>query len=94
MMNADPDPVDPLMKNTDCSPMMDEDGNAIPRSKYLSTYPLQSECDERPNHEGTPTPTLSGASIIKTMNLVFGHSGWGSEVTRERLLVSFRSETS
>ena len=77
------------MKNYDGTIMLDHHGRTIYQSQFLSTHPIRSDCKERVGYAGRKFTYLSGEGVIRTMNLVFGNTGWSSEVIMERLVVSF-----
>lgn len=72
------------MYNHDGTEMLDHHGRIVYRSQYLSTHPLRSDCKERVGYAGRKFVYLSGDGAIRTMNEIFGHTGWSSEVTMEK----------
>ena len=72
------------MRNHDGSIMLDHRGKIVYRSQFLSTHPLRSECRERVVYAGKKLPYVSGEGVIRSMNAVFGHGGWGTELKMER----------
>jgi len=77
-----------VMRNHDGTVMLDHNGHIVHRDKFLSTKPLRKEIKERPGYGGKKFYYLNGECVIRTMNTVFGHTGWSTDVTMERLVVS------
>ena len=75
------------MYNHDGTVMLDHRGNTVYRSQFLSTHPLRTDCKERVGYGGRKLFYLSGEGVIRTMNAVFGHTGWSSEIVSEKLVV-------
>ena len=73
--------------NHDGTVMLDHRGQIVYRNKFLSTNPLKKDCKQRVGYGGSMLHYLSGECVIRTMNAVFGYSGWSTEVTMEKLVV-------
>lgn len=80
------------MYNHDGSVMLDHKSEVLYQSQYLSTHPVRSECKERVGYGGRKLTYVSGDSVIRTMNLVFGHCGWSTEVTSKEIIVNEKDE--
>jgi hypothetical protein len=78
--NAEP------MRNHDGSVMLDESGRVVYRSQFLATHPLRSDCKERMS-DGKALTYITGDSVIRVMNQVFGVEGWTTAITNERQVV-------
>jgi DNA recombination protein Rad52 len=79
--NAEP------MRNHDGSVMLDESGRVVYRSQFLATHPLRSDCKERMS-DGKALTYITGESVIRVMNQVFGVEGWTTAITNERQVSS------
>lgn len=75
------------MRNHDGSPMLDESGRVVYRSQFLATHPLRSDCKERMS-DGMNVTYITGDSVIRVMNQVFGAEGWTTSITNQRELVN------
>jgi hypothetical protein len=81
------DDVSAPMRNHDGSVMLNEHGGIVYRSQFLSTHPLRKDCMERLGWNNKKLTYVTGDGVIRTMNAAFGHSGWSTEITRERQVV-------
>ena len=75
------------MRNHDGSAMLDDCGEVVYRSQYLTTHPLIGDCKERMAPDGMLLTYMTGDGVIRTMNAAFGQDGWTTEITRERQVV-------
>ena len=62
--------------NADGTPLLDHRRNPIPIAKMLSTKPLRSELATRPGPGNKKLTYLSGDSVTRTLNDIFGFDGW------------------
>eukprot|EP00592_Proboscia_alata_P002409 CAMPEP_0194374590 /NCGR_PEP_ID=MMETSP0174-20130528/23029_1 /TAXON_ID=216777 /ORGANISM="Proboscia alata, Strain PI-D3" /LENGTH=655 /DNA_ID=CAMNT_0039154261 /DNA_START=67 /DNA_END=2034 /DNA_ORIENTATION=- len=76
------------MRNYDGSEMLDSNGDVIYRAQFLSSNPLRSDMKDRVGFGGKKMFYMSGDSVIRYMNLIFGHDAWSSEVLSERMVLS------
>uniref|UniRef100_A0A7S2JSB0 Uncharacterized protein n=1 Tax=Leptocylindrus danicus TaxID=163516 RepID=A0A7S2JSB0_9STRA len=80
----DPNQIDPLsveiMRNPDGTPLLDHHDRVIPISKILATKPLKRDLLTRPGPGGKTIAYMSGESVTRTLNEVFGFDGWCLEI--------------
>ena len=62
------------------SPLLDHENKPIPMAKLLATKPLRSELLTRPGPGNRKLTYLSGDSVTRTLNDIFGFDGWCLEV--------------
>ena len=60
--------------------MLDHNQNTITIAKMLSTKPLRGELATRPGPGNRKLTYLSGDSVTRTLNDIFGFDGWCLEV--------------
>ncbi len=66
------------------TPLLDHENNPIPVAKMLATKPIRSELSTRPGPGGKKLTYISGDSVTRTLNDVFGFDGWCLEVKETR----------
>lgn len=62
--------------NPDGTPLLDHNGRTIPVEKLLASKPLRSELATRAGPGGRKLTYMSGDSVTRTLNEVFGFDGW------------------
>ena len=62
------------------TPLLDHNGKTIPIAKMLATKPLRHELMTRPGPGNRKLTYLSGDSVTRTLNDIFGFDGWCLEV--------------
>lgn len=62
--------------NPDGTPLLDHNGRTIPVEKLLGSKPLRSELATRAGPGGRKLTYMSGDSVTRTLNDVFGFDGW------------------
>jgi len=68
------------VQNPDGTALLDHNNNPIPIAKLLATKPLRSELSTRPGPGNRKLTYMSGDSITRTLNDVFGFDGWCLEI--------------
>ena len=74
---------------SDGSVLLDHRGNPVTVDKLLSTKPLRHELNTRVGPGGKKLTYLSGDSVSRTLNDIFGFDGWNldiAKVQREEVL--------
>jgi len=80
------------MRNYDGTEMRDVQSNVVYKSQFLATHPLKTDCKERVGYAGKRFTYVSGDGVIRTMNAIFGHGGWSSQMLMERNILSEKDE--
>ncbi|KAL3797351.1 hypothetical protein HJC23_010477 [Cyclotella cryptica] len=80
------------MLNYDGTEMRDGQSRLVYKSQFLSTHPLKGDCKERVGFGGKKFTYVSGDGVIRTMNAIFGHGGWSSQILSERLVQSEKDD--
>ena len=62
------------------TPLLDHNQKVIPIAKMLATKPLRNELATRPGPGNRKLTYLSGDSVTRTLNDIFGFDGWCLEV--------------
>ena len=73
-----------LVLNPDGTPLLDHDNKTISVAKMLATKPLKAELATRKGPGGKNLTYLSGDSVTRTLNDVFGFDGWSLTVKETR----------
>ena len=74
------------------TPLLDHDNKPVPIAKILSTKPLKSELMTRKGPANRNLTYLSGDSVTRTLNDIFGFDGWCLEVKETRREVCEKDE--
>mmetsp|Transcript_12585 Transcript_12585/g.22070 ORF Transcript_12585/g.22070 Transcript_12585/m.22070 type:complete len:460 (-) Transcript_12585:171-1550(-) len=80
------------MRNYDGTEMRDVQSNIVFKSQFLSTHPVKTDCKERVGYGGKKFTYVSGDGVIRTMNAIFGHGGWSTQITMERNVLCEQDE--
>ena len=80
-----------LMRNPDGTLMMDHNNRTVSIEKILATKPLKSELSTRPGPGNRKLTYMSGDSVTRTLNDIFGFDGWCLEIKNTRREVSDNS---
>lgn len=73
-----------FVRNPDGTPLLDHENKPITIAKMLATKPLKSELHSRPGPGNRKLTYLSGDSVTRTLNDIFGFDGWCLEVKETR----------
>jgi hypothetical protein len=78
--------------NPDGTPLLDHNNQIIPVEKLLATKPLKGELSTRPGPGGRKLTYMSGDSVTRTLNDIFGFDGWSLEIknTNREVCEDFR----
>ncbi len=66
------------------TPLLDHTQNVVTVAKMLATKPLKHELATRPGPGGKKLTYLSGDSVTRTLNDIFGFDGWCLEVKERK----------
>ena len=77
-----------LMRNPDGTLMMDHNNRTVSVEKILATKPLKSELSTRPGPGNRKLTYMSGDSVTRTLNEIFGFDGWCLEIKNTKREVS------
>jgi len=69
-----------IVRNPDGTPLLDHNSKTIPIEKMLSTKPLKADLMTRPGPGGRKLTYMSGDSVTRTLNDIFGFDGWSLEI--------------
>ena len=84
--------VEPVLDPSDGTPLLDENSMPISVSKMLATKPLKRDLCTRPGPGNRQLTYMSGDSVTRTLNDVFGFDGWCLEIknsNREVSIITF-----
>lgn len=73
------------VRNPGGSPLLDHKKQPIAVSKMLSTKPLRNELARRPGPGNKKITYMSGDSVTRTLNDIFGFDGWCMEIKNTNL---------
>lgn len=60
--------------------LLDQNGNPITISRLLATKPLRADLSSRPGPGNQRLTYMSGDSVTRTLNEIFGFDGWNMEL--------------
>lgn len=76
------EPPQYVLNPFDRSVLVDHKGNNLTVDRLLATRPLKGELLTRPGPGNRKLTYLSGESVTRTLNEVFGYDGWSLEIIR------------
>ena len=80
-----------ILDPSDGSPLLDKDSKPITVARFLATKPLKRDLSTRPGPGNRQLTYMSGESVTRTLNDVFGFDGWCLEVKNTSREVGFQS---
>jgi len=78
-----------ILDPSDGTPILDEHSNPISVAKILATKPLKRDLCTRPGPGNRQLTYMSGESVTRTLNEIFGFDGWCLEIKQSNREVSF-----
>lgn len=87
-------PVQFVYNPCDGTLLRDHNGRAVTVGRLLATAPLRHEILTRPGPGGKKLTYVSGESITRTLNDIFGFDGWDLSITRTQREECLKDEKS
>lgn len=86
--DADPDYV----RNPDYSILVDHNGEPVTVDRLLATKPLRHELMTRPGPGGRDLTYVSGDSVTRNLNDIFGFDGWSLQIIKSEKTVCVETD--